>query len=141
MGSSLLCNRYVLAVCTRRIIRISICYLEIDIKVENSKLQKVAKFKKLPMCNNKQYSLLNVKSKHITHCSIKFLLFSLLLALEWILLLNHVEIAKEHMNRKVFNEGGNRLKGNAGRNCEWDYGNLIEHPRNEKMFAINLRSF
>ena len=42
---------------------------------------------------------------------------------------------------KVFNEGGTDLKGNAGRNCEWDYGNLIEHPKNENIFALNLRNF
>ena len=45
------------------------------------------------------------------------------------------------MDRKVFNEGGTHLKGNAGRNCEWDYGNLIEHPKNENIFALNLRNF
>ena len=50
-------------------------------------------------------------------------------------------IAKEYMDRKVFNEGGTDLKGNAGRNCEWDYGNLIEHPKNENIFALNLRNF
>ena len=35
---------------------------------------------------------------------------------------------------------GNRLKGNAERNCECDYGDLFQHPWVENCSIILLRS-
>ena len=43
------------------------------------------------------------------------------------------ESCRDCKARTSWNEGflmkGNRLKGNAGRKCEWDYVDLIQHPR------------